>query len=525
MADWLAPFHAPKFTTEEFNKQKAKYNEKNGYTVSLPAAEDIIQLGLKKPMTEKEKDLWTGTGSAANLTLNDFTPDEIRQLVPYGEREPVVMHKMSKDDLKLYKKVLRNRIPKERRDELQAEKDAKRKKFVKMLQSPSPGIVRSAGAILTSLDDAQDAISTLAAIGMLAGKLLPGVALKALVGPLGWLLTAAEILRLINPYSRVKGPKGGTVTGRGTKRKLEKITDNNPFGKKAKLKLAKQIRKFKPGLSHLIEAAQVTDGIFGIGISIGPLMGLAQDIVAGAVRTIKGDKVKWFSEPTPLPDYAQIAQRALRSAPILFGVPWEKDTDNQITALLSINLAMQAMEPFLKEENPLNHTEALASCEISAPRPTDPLTIEVIEEAGYTLDEVCNWPQNGKQWISLDELQEKTAPIATENLRRFARENGDSTLAYTALMNAHDFALTSIMNIEGVDSIKVEYSQTERIVIMILDNGWCYPDDITDAQVQKFEDWCAVEEYMNIHPSAKEVWRYAEQFCGFTWAKSIDEDR
>ena len=62
-------------------------------------------------------------------------------------------------------------------------------------------------------------------------------------------------------------------------------------------------------------------------------------------------------------------------------------------------------------------------------------------------------------------------------------------------------------------------------MICILDNGWEYPDDVTEAQVQKFEDWVYVHEYMNTNPSAKEIMHYAQIHCGFTWVRSEQEFR
>ena len=97
--------------------------------------------------------------------------------------------------------------------------------------------------------------------------------------------------------------------------------------------------------------------------------------------------------------------------------------------------------------------------------------------------------------------------------------------AYNALTAADDFAMNFLCAVEGPDQVRLDYLRTERIVMIILDNGWIYPEDITEAQIQKFEDWCYVHEYMNTSPSGKEIQHYAETFCDFSFIRSPDETR
>ena len=481
MADWLAPFHAPKFTTPEFEKQKDAYNKVHGYTITVPAWDDILLLKQFPPMTEQETESWK--------------------------------HKRF------------NEIPPLRLEQIRAEKKKKKEKYLAQLASPSPKIVRSAGAVLTALDDLQDAVSTIACIGLITAAVVGGTTAAILSGPLGWVVGASTLLSLINPYSRLRGRKGRALTGRGAKKNLEKLTDKNPFSKKSRAKVARRISKFKPSVGNAIEALQVTAGIFGVGISIGPIMGFAQDVISGIIRTVTGQKVTFKTSPPKIEPHTAVALKALKAQAVLHGKPWKSVLTDEIMAMFAANLALQVAETYLQEWSPFDEVENLANAMIQAPRPTNILSLEIIEESGKTLDQVCNWPQNGEQWISLGDLQEATAPQATANLTHFAEANPHSVEAFIAGQNAHDFALHMIEAIEGPGQVYIEYSHIERIVIIVLDNGWCYPDDITDAQVEKFEDWCYVHEYMDTQPNAKDIWRYAEVFCGFTWAKSPDEFR
>ncbi|MDD5051093.1 MAG: hypothetical protein PHV93_05170 [Candidatus Pacebacteria bacterium] len=525
MADWTAPFKLPTFSNDEFEKQKAAYTEKHGYTISLPAWDDIIHLKQFKPLTEQETKLWTGDIKAAEIPDVEMSISEIQTWIKTKEGPPPTTRRPNEAEQKAYKANLKNLIPQERREEIRVEKEKRKTRIVNMLASPAPKILRSIGSWAVAVDNAQDCLATLACIGMVTAAVVGGTTAALLSGPIGWLAGGAALLNLINPMKYLKWPKGGNKTGRAAKKDLEKFSDKNPLSKKSRAKTVAKIRAFKPSTANAIEALQVTDNIFGVGICLGPIVGLAQDILSGAARTIMGEKVRINKTPPKLPAHAELALKTLKSQAVLHGIPWKSDSSIEIQSLIASNLALQVAAPYLEAWNPFDEVEDLSNCMIEAPRPTDPLTIEIINELGYNLDDVCNWPQNGERFISLGELAEITAPIAKTNLNTFAEENKNSVDAFIAGQNANDFGLGIIEAIEGPGSISIEYSHIERIIIIILDNGWVYPAEITAEQIEKFEDWCYVHEYMNTQPTAKDIWRYAETFCGFNWVKSPEEAR
>jgi hypothetical protein len=331
---------------------------------------------------------------------------------------------------------------------------------------------------------------------------------------------AASLMSMINPQSWIKNPLARGKSGKAKKRELEDLTDQNPFSKKGRAKWTKKMRKLRPSTAIACEALQVTQGIFGVGISLGPIMGLAQDLVSGFVRQMGGENVNWKMPPPKYPDHVYKAMRALKVQSVLHGAQWKSDVSEETRSFIAANLSLQIITPYLADWNALDQVENCADVLIDAPRPTDILTQEAILESGHSLEEVCNWPQNGAKEISLGDLADAVAPQATKNLETYAQENKNDPVGLVGAQNAHDFALGAIEAIEGPGSVSIEYSHTERIVCTILMNGWQYPDDITPAQVQKFEDWVYTHEYMNTQPSTKAIWNYAEVFCGFRWAKS-----
>ena len=167
MADWLAPFHRPHMPTWEFNELRRKYVEKHGYTVTIPGLEDIFHFNAEKPLTDLEKYHWR--------------------------------HKH------------RSHFSEDRYEEIRYMKQRRKEKFLSMLSSPSPHIFGSRSAIITSLDDCQDALSTLSGIGTLAYMGSSAAMKKIISGPLGWLMTAETginyVTKSLSPERRPLGGK------------------------------------------------------------------------------------------------------------------------------------------------------------------------------------------------------------------------------------------------------------------------------------------------------------------------------
>jgi len=285
------------------------------------------------------------------------------------------------------------------------------------------------------------------------------------------------------------------------------------------------LKKFRPSVGNALEALQVTDNIFGVGVSLGPVMGFVQGAISGVIRSALGEKVT-VAVGSPAPSKLNnAAAKALRATALLNGYAWHSDATDEEMIIYAASLAMQGLYNSVQDYNPILEIENLSEYLVECPQPTDVLTREILEEEGIDPDNCCVWPQNGQRWISIGKLQEATANQAALNLAHYAEENNHTVEAYNALTAADDFALNFLAAVEGPEQIRIDYLRTERITIIILDNGWVYPEDITEPQIRKFEEWCYVHEYMNTSPSAKDIQHYAETFCGFSWVRSPNETR
>jgi len=453
--DWTAPFHMPEFTDKGYTYQKAKYVAKEGYTVTVPGLSDIIHWGVPKPMTEREARDWR------NKDWQAFSS--------------------------------------ERREELTQMKKKKKERYQAMLASPTPEFVTNAGSILTSLDDAQDAISSLAFVGRIAAKLAPRVLAKFFTGPVGWLLMANDILNLIIAIGQYP------FMPMGSKRLAEQCTSSHPFSKKAKVARSKKLRSWKPTKGDIIQLLQTTDQVFGVGISLGPIVGLFQDVVAGTVRTIMGQpvKVKWPWSSPPL--WAMPAFRSLKSISNAMAVPGILDDDMMQELLLANYFANQAIQPYAQEWNPLDQVEDLDNTRILCPMPSHPLTLEVIEEERIPISQVVGWPHSGKPWASPGDISDNTASVASSNLEACIKRNKNNWNGYALGLLAAESATYQLSNLEGEEAVQYDYVAKSKIMLNLLGAGQTLSPSNSKAKLNEFRDFLDQAEFKQLPTSLKAI--------------------
>lgn len=459
MPDWTAPFHRPKMTTQEFAATKAKFVEKHGYMISVPGLSDIIHIGFETKMSPQEEAAW----KARRYDL--FSPERFQ-------------------DIKTMKK--------KRKD-----------KFLAMLASPTPSIVNNAGSIMTSIDDAQDAIGTLAVLGKILVANAPRALAKVLTGPVGWLMTAAEVLNLVQHlgYQRLPSKEG--------KRQKDAATKDNPKSKKYRLKKALKTRKLWPTKGAVVEALQVSDNVFGIGICLGPLVGFLIESVAGPIRRITGDRVGVKMPWQSMSDWTATAQKQSRSQLAYVGAGLQTDPDEVMLMAIASYLSSQELLTMTSAQNPFDNIDDLGTVELMAPVPTNILTLEIIEEEGLKLDDVVGWPHHNKPWVPVSDI----GPEYDTPAKQFQADFMDQHLhdwygyAYGSLTTqtiAHTFTA-----VEGPDNLLYDYTAQSKFAHIMLDKNAVLAKDQEPAKIQLLIAWIENLEATDQSPT----WRDILEFC------------
>jgi hypothetical protein len=139
--------------------------------------------------------------------------------------------------------------------------------------SPTPEIVQGIQDILTRIDDVQDGLVTLSLATRFLAPVVPQLAPIAKA-----IATGADVLN-IAAVLRTAGLLGGS--GKGT---LYRQLSNIPNTYSARLRRTLRTGTVNPTFGELLQVLQTTDELLGIGLQLGPLMGLRTDAFFLAAR-------------------------------------------------------------------------------------------------------------------------------------------------------------------------------------------------------------------------------------------------
>lgn len=453
MPDWTAPFRRPRVTTESFKKLKADYVAKHGYTMTVPGLSDIIVLNLEEPMTAAETDAW------------------------------------KRRDWKYFSPV--------RYEGIRLMKKKRKDKFLAMLASPSPHVVNNAGSLMTSIDNAQDALATLTYIGMLAIKTAPRILGGLLGGPVGWCAWASEMLNALQYFWRGKVPVLSSQTA------MWKAEHASTVSRKARVKMAAKTMKWAPDKYRIIEGAQVSKDIFGIGLCLGPIVGFAIEAIAGPYRRLLGQKVN-VKVPWPDLDYwTRTAQLCTVGTVVYAGSGLQTDPEEVLLIAAANYLSGQELAVGLQGWNALDNVENIDEIEKMAPVPTNPLTLEVIEEEGINVADVIGWPHSSKPWALLTDVMNELDQPCNQFQDDFIELHKSDWWAYAFGALNNDATCQTFTLAEGEGQVEYSYTAT-AVVGQVLTNLKLCPDVNTPPEkMQAFADKIDIWEAMEIKPDIR----------------------
>ncbi len=195
---------------------------------------------------------------------------------------------------------------------------------IRIRNSPTPQEVRAFGAVVNALDDAQDLAAFISLVGRLIVRFAPR-ALVRLIPGIGVITTAADVLNYMTWLTQAlavgAGFQFGGLSGAaaaaagpavfkaalktelweslrlGTRKRIpaqsirhalerSRLTRNLEVVTRGGRKVA--IPKVRIGIPELLTAVQATDTLWGVGISLGAIMGWLQDIAFGLQRAAFG---------------------------------------------------------------------------------------------------------------------------------------------------------------------------------------------------------------------------------------------
>jgi len=465
MPEWFAPFHGPRITTAEFLKKRDAYVKKYGYRYSIPGFDEIIHLGFERNITLPEEILWK------QKKFDEIAPERLVQI----------------------------RYMKEQR----------RLRYLDILGSPQPQILLSRAALLSAVDDAQDALSTVAVIAGIIAKSAFKTIPKFVSGPIGWVMSGAEFL---NQAMHTMAPETRLVVRKNVQ---DYITSHNITGKQASVLKAKRSAKAGFGFGDIIQGAQVLDDIFGIGLVLGGLMALPLDIIFGSARRTVGKKVT-VRYPIPnIPIWRLRLLKAVKGLAAGAGYVPNPNRDLWVQLLILHGQLGQCTRPEDIRWDPIDGIHEAAHVEVECPVPTNVLSIEVMNDLDPDWRDTIVWPYTGKRWSTWNDIAITGAPVMTRNLKRFCNLYKYEADAYTAATNAGLGTLHALENAEGPGSVRVDYTPACKIFHTVAASNLHFPSTIKDWQKRRFLAWVQIHQDANTNPTLHDIITHAKTVCAF----------
>lgn len=467
------PVKLPRWTKDEFDKQRQDYTAKHGYTIHIPGFEDIFK--------------WKQW------------------------QEP------NADELALYKKGDVDALGEKRFEEIRAIMQKKRERFLKMLASPTPRIAMNAASALTFLDDINDTLGTLGVVARTAARLLPSTAARFLTGPAGWAFTAAQIVGFVSELS------GLPWATRRLQHELHAMLNLDPKMKKARLKKLNKLKRLRLSKGEIIEGLQTTDNMFGYGICLGPIVGLIYDIPFGMYRAFQGRKVTVTGLPAPLYWADSVANRFFRGcAQLWYGNP--DFTDQELCqSMACMNYATQWQKALVGDNSPLDYIDDPSDIELPIHMPIHPSTIDIIEsEVGSVLD-YSGWPSTGEKWMSTNDMFDNNADRVIENINNWQDRNKQDMESSVCIQNAMQAGMNSLALLEGDDAVEWTFDTVPLAMLKMLNVGYRFPIDVTPDQLDCFTNQLQAFGQAGIEPDMHDIHRAAFIHCGFELTTEVPE--
>jgi len=330
------------------------------------------------------------------------------------------------------------------------ELDRRRERYKRMKQSHTPDLVRSIATVMTALDDVEDGLITAAVIGRLMVKLLPRL-MGRFVPVIGWALLAADIINLFQIFAWL--PCSPT----SAKRTKDDLTSRNPFGRAAKLKRLKKIKRVVPTIGESLEVLQTTDQLFGVGVCLGSIVGMVVDAASGLVHG-----VGTFLTSTQRDLASDEALHVMRSSAIAFLCQEDLTDEEHTKIILSQYIAQSTQKSFLNNTNWFESAKVYSQVPIKPPAVRDPVTKYIFEDAGEDPEATRRWPLAGNpEEVTLARFATEAFPKIRDSLKGYIDRMKKTYEGYIASDCLHESLYDSLLIWEGHNPYTYDFYQRD----------------------------------------------------------------
>lgn len=370
----------------------------------------------------------------------------------------------------------------------------RRERAIRISESPTPESVRAIGSVLTWIDDVQDALVTASVLARLVGVVYkPAIPIAVGLG------AAAEAINIFGAASAVATTP---LTGKFRAQQAAKGFLGGQVGRALR---TTTLRTALPTIGEAVQILQTTDQLFGVGLSLGPIVGLVEDLIFGLPQGADFAFSSGFSFRDPdevflRPEYQRAAEnktlfphlatiaRGAEAAAWLLATPDGVSFSDRVDAVVALNTTAELARGLL----PRSNWQPLVLPALDRPRPSTrqirPKTaLDIIRAGGDPhATETYPLPQNPRllspraQAAALLEraptlLPAWLAQAPTKEARLFAE----------AL--ATDIGFRTIRALEGCPcDFEIHNSPPWRVLVDSLELGLVPPAGFTQEQLREY---------------------------------------
>ena len=525
MFKYSSPVSLPQLTTDKFEAARADYTAKHGYEIHIPGFTEIVKWRRHAEPTREELEIKKGADTSAArskyyieklgqarwdelLTLSPGDPNWYTYLESYDYNHAL---EALEDKDRLIRELGEARY--EEIKELYAER---KEKYRTMLSSPTPRLGRNAAAVLTFIDDINDTMGTIGVVARTAHHLMNPTFLKCLLGTVGGMaFTAAELTSIMMALARnpIKAKRIQHVVHGGL--------HGNPPSRKIRARVKHRMSKHGIGYGEVIEALQVSNNMFGVGLSLGPIFGLLYDIPSGIYRHIRGENVKVTGLPRPLYWFDEIWSRNLKSLAEL-SIVGEEWLDREIgKGMVAAKMCTDMMKQMFRGSSALAALPDVSGIEVPIQMPKHPLTEDVIREETPLIEDYLNWPSNEKKWKAVCDNWNNDRDQINENIKGWLARNAFDQESYLCKQNAIESGFEMASLIDGEDSVDWKFESTAQSYLTTLNSDYRFDEDVTEEQSKCYANLLSQYNDLDIDPGAAEIVRVSNERCGVKFTTRV----
>jgi hypothetical protein len=408
-------------------------------------------------------------------------------------------------------------VPKDFKTEAEI-KAEKRAGLMNILASPAPDWARTFSTIMTWLDNIQDMTSVVYPAAGLLWRWAPKVIGRALPG-LGWIMLGTDMLQWAIRLGRLPlNPSGG-------KRLWCDITRRNPFNKEAQFLRKERIKNLKPSVYDLLQAMQVTDQFLGVGLNLGPMMGTVMDSIFGAYRYLNGDRVSFAYDVPDMFAHEKAAGRGMAAASFINSAGQVFSEETHFWSLAMGAVAARLFCPVAHDYDLVGAVNDPMNIMAPAARPTDPLTIEVIEAEGLNVEAGVGWPYNGKKEMRLGDLWDELIPRNREVFRDYCFRHSNDFYGYAVATGWDQVLASTIFAFDPTGSVEFDDTPEQKTMFRMLKGELLPVGPISDSQGQEFMAW--ITAYFDTYNKTPGLMAIKEKFesLGIKFKEAYPDER